>query len=190
MKEHATGRVVELDTIHRFRNHWEAEASLGLRHGDPLALRTYLDFDRIRAAPLDEHLDTIATTWITAHHNGQRLAITTTSNEHVAAINRTIHEYRDWLDELGPDTVTERGRMRSGVGDVIVTRRNERHLHTTTGDSVRTPDTPNRWFDWKARRQRVLHRPVPDVTASPHLSAARSANDGCQNPPPTARSTT
>ena len=120
MKEHATGRVVELDTIHRFRNHWEAEASLGLRHGDPLALRTYLDFDRIRAAPLDEHLDTIATTWITAHHNGQRWAITTTSNEHVAAINRTIHEYRDWLDELGADTVTNEGGSFRG-------RRRHRH---------------------------------------------------------------
>jgi len=135
----ATGRVVELDTIHRFRNHWEAKASLGLRHGDPTVLGTYLDYDRIRAAPLAEHLDTIATAWITANQNGERLAITTTSNEHVAAINQTIQQHRDFLDELGPNSVTGQGGS-FRIGDVIVTRRNERHLHTTTGDSVRNRD--------------------------------------------------
>ena len=34
----ATGRTIELDTIHRFHNQWEAAASLKLRHGDPTGL--------------------------------------------------------------------------------------------------------------------------------------------------------
>ena len=74
---------MELDTIHRFRNPWEADASLGLRHGDPAVLNTYVEFDRIRAAPLVEHLDDIASAWITAHSVGERLAITATTNEQV-----------------------------------------------------------------------------------------------------------
>ena len=37
----ATGRTIELDTIHRFRNQWEAAASLKLRHGDPTGLDAY-----------------------------------------------------------------------------------------------------------------------------------------------------
>ena len=56
----ATGRTIELDTSHRFRNHWETEASLQLRHGNPDGLNGYLDHDRIRAAPLAEHLGNIA----------------------------------------------------------------------------------------------------------------------------------
>ena len=107
----ATGRVVELDTIHRFRNPWEADASLGLRHGDPAVLNTYVEFDRIRAAPLVEHLDDIASAWITAHSAGERLAITATTNEQVAAINHTIHEYRDFAGQLGADWVDRGGRV-------------------------------------------------------------------------------
>ena len=135
----ATGRVVELDTIHRFRNPWEADASLGLRHGDPAVLNTYVEFDRIRAAPLVEHLDDIASAWITAHSVGERLAITATTNEQVAAINQTIHEYRDFAGQLGSDWIAGEGGSFC-VGDVIVTRRNERHLHTSTGDTVRNRD--------------------------------------------------
>ena len=43
----ATGRTIELDAIHRFRNGWEAAASLKLRHGDPTGLDAYLDHDRV-----------------------------------------------------------------------------------------------------------------------------------------------
>ena len=48
----ATGRTIELDTIHRFRNTWEAAASLQLRHGDPAGLDAYLDHDRIDRRPV------------------------------------------------------------------------------------------------------------------------------------------
>jgi ATP-dependent exoDNAse (exonuclease V) alpha subunit len=47
----ATGRPIELDTIHRFHNDWEAAASLQLRHGDPAGLEPYVDHDRILPAP-------------------------------------------------------------------------------------------------------------------------------------------
>ena len=59
----ATGRVIELDTIHRFHHQWEAAASLKLRHGDPGGLDAYLDHDRIFAAPFDEHVDNLAHYW-------------------------------------------------------------------------------------------------------------------------------
>ena len=56
----ATGRTIELDTIHRFRNDWEAAASLQLRHGDPAGLDAYLTTAGSSPAPFDEHLDNIA----------------------------------------------------------------------------------------------------------------------------------
>jgi conjugative relaxase-like TrwC/TraI family protein len=135
----ATSRTIELDTIHRFRHEWEATASLKLRHGDPTALDAYLDHDRIIPGPLHEHLDNIADAWINTHQQGEHLAITTTTNEHVDAINHTIHQMRLELGQLGPEQL-HLGHTTFCVGDVITTRRNERLLRTTTGDSVRNRD--------------------------------------------------
>ena len=140
----ATGRTIELDTIHRFRNTWEAAASLQLRHGDPAGLDAYLDHDRIFAAPFAEHLDNIALTWAGAHQRGEHLAITTTSNDHVNTINHTVQQRRLDIGQLGHHHLDlhhpEHGPISFHIGDVITTRRNQRHLQTSTGDSVRNRD--------------------------------------------------
>jgi conjugative relaxase-like TrwC/TraI family protein len=136
----ATGRTIELDTIHRFHNQWEAAASLKLRHGDPGGLDAYLDHDRIVAAPFDEHVDNLAHYWAGAHERGEYVAITTTTNDHVDAINTAVHQHRQALGQLG-DTRLELGDgFEVAVGDVITTRRNERFLRTSMGESVRNRD--------------------------------------------------
>ena len=136
----ATGRTIELDTIHRFHNQWEAAASLKLRHGEPGGLDAYLDHDRIVAAPFDEHVDNLAHYWAGAHDRGEYVAITTTTNDHVDAINTAIHDHRRALGQLG-DTRLELGDgCEVAVGDVITTRRNERFLRTTMGESIRNRD--------------------------------------------------
>ena len=136
----ATGRTIELDTIHRFHNPWEAAASLKLRHGDPTGLDAYLDHDRIFAAPFDEHVDNLAHYWAGARDRGEYVAITTTTNDHVDAINTAVHDHRRQLGQLG-DTRLELGDgFEVAVGDVITTRRNERFLRTTMGESVRNRD--------------------------------------------------
>ena len=66
----ATGRVEELEQIHRFTEPWEAAASLMLRAGDPRGLDVYEAHGRIIAGTLDEHLDRIATSWIDRHQAG------------------------------------------------------------------------------------------------------------------------
>ena len=136
----ATGRTIDLDHIHRFNNHWEAAASLKLRHGDPTGLDAYLDHDRVFAAPLVEHLDNIADTWIGAHHRGEQCAITTTTNDHVDAINDHIQQRRLDDGQLGADFASRSVTATFWVGDVVTTRRNERQLHTTAGDTVRNRD--------------------------------------------------
>ena len=135
----ATGRTIELDHIHRFRNYWEAAASLKLRHGDPAGLDAYLAHDRVFAAPLVEHLDNIADTWIGAHHRSEQCSITTTTNDHVDAINAHIQQRRLNSGQLGSDRL-EIGDATFWVGDIVTTRRNQRQLHTTTGDTVRNRD--------------------------------------------------
>ncbi len=134
----ATGRTIELDQIHRFDNEWEAAASLKLRRGDPTGLQPYLDHQRIQPAPFAEHTVNIASYWTAASERGEHIAVTTTTNEHVDAINRAVQTDRLDTGQLG-DGVWY-GDQRLFVGDVIVTRHNQRSLHTTCGDSVRNRD--------------------------------------------------
>ena len=134
----ATGRTIELDQIHRFDNQWEAAASLKLRHGDPTGLQPYLDHDRIHPAPFAEHAINIAHAWIGARTRGEHIAVTTTTNDHVDAINRAVQAHRVETGQLGVGIQHRNGSLH--VGDVVVTRHNQRFLHTSCGDSVRNRD--------------------------------------------------
>ena len=118
----ATGRTIELDTIHRFHHPWEAAASLKLRHGDPTGLDAYLDHDRIFAAPFDEHVDNLAHYWAGARDRGEYVAITTTTNDHVDAINAAVHDHRRQLGQLGDGCLELGDGCELAVGDVITTR--------------------------------------------------------------------
>lgn len=129
----------ELDTIHRFTHPWETNASLQLRHADPAALQIYAAHGRIHAAPLAEHIDTITAQWVLAFHRNHHLSVTTTTNDHVDLINAAIQQRREELGELGDARAIAEGVV-VHVGDVIVTRRNERNLTTSTGDNVRNRD--------------------------------------------------
>ena len=144
----ATGRPIELDTIHRFHNDWEAAASLKLRHGDPTGLDAYLDHDRILPAPFHEHLDNIATACTPPSHRGEYVAITTTTNDHVDAINHAVQAHRLAAGQLGNQHL-EIGDTSLHVGDVVDDppqptpaphhRRATRSATATTGPSTRSP---------------------------------------------------
>ncbi len=133
----STGRVIELERIHRFTKPWEAAASLKLRRGDPRALDAYQAHGRITPGTLVEHLATIANYWIEHHTQGHTTAITTTTNDHVDAINQLIQrrvEQGD-LDPTWSSPIADGSEAL--VGDIVATRRNDRHLHTSSGDNVR-----------------------------------------------------
>lgn len=133
-----TGRTHHLDRIHRFTNQWEAAASLLLRHGDPRAIDTYYSHGRVTAGTLDEHIDTIARTWLDMTTSGATVAVTASTNTHVDALNAAIQQARLDHGHIDPDrSVRIAGGEYACVGDVIVTRRNNRHLTTTTGEPVR-----------------------------------------------------
>ena len=90
----ATGRTLELDTIHRFRNQWEAAASLKLRRGDPAALDAYEAHGRIVAGTLENHLARVAAMWIDHHETGRSIAVVASTNDHVDTINHAIQRAR------------------------------------------------------------------------------------------------
>jgi conjugative relaxase-like TrwC/TraI family protein len=135
-----TGRVDELERLHRFSQPWEAAASLLLRSGDPRALDAYEGHDRIIPGNLADHLAHIASTWIghRRHRHGGSLAVVASTNEHVDVINRAVQTARLATGELdrARTTVIAAGE-RAYVGDVVATRRNDRTLVTSTGETVR-----------------------------------------------------
>ncbi len=134
-------RTVELEQVHRFTEPWEAAASLRLRRGDPAVLSEYRWRGRIEPGSLDKHLRTIGDRWAEALVKGRSLAITTTTNEHATLINHHVQTARLEGGALtGQPAVAADGDVY--VGDVVMTRRNERTLTTTAGDTVRNRD---RW---------------------------------------------
>ena len=133
-----TGRCIELTRIHRFDQAWEAAASLQLRHGDPRGLNAYFDHGRVIADTFDNHLARIADLWLdtTARHG--TAAITASTNEHVDAINTAVQTARINVGQLDTDRAAAIGGGEFAyVGDIVATRRNDRRLHTTTGEPVR-----------------------------------------------------
>ncbi len=134
-------RTVELEHVHRFTEPWESAASLRLRRGDPAVLSEYLWHGRVEPGTLDQHLRTIGRQWAEAQTKGRSLAITTTTNEHATLINHHIQNTRLKTGALtGMPAAAADGEV--FVGDVVMTRRNDRTLTTTAGDSVRNRD---RW---------------------------------------------
>jgi ATP-dependent exoDNAse (exonuclease V) alpha subunit len=137
----STTRVHELVRIHRFTNAWEADASLLLRAGTPAALDRYEEHDRIRPGTLDDHLDRVAADWISLTGARRTVAVTASSNEHVDALNNTIQHARLAAGHLDPGSaVPIAGGERAHVGEVVVTRRNDRRLITSSGETVRNRD--------------------------------------------------
>lgn len=137
-----TGRVHELDRIHRFTEPWEPAASLKLRRGDPRALDDYIAHDRIIPGTFDEQVALVVDRWSQTHAAGETLAITASSNDHVDRINTAIQSARAAAGDIDPTTLAPIGGTEFAcVGDVVVTRRNNRRLTTTTGDVVRNRET-------------------------------------------------
>jgi hypothetical protein len=136
-------RVHELARLHRFTTRWEAAASLRLRVGDPGVLDVYESRGRITSGRLDDHLYRVADEWLAVTAAGQTIAITASTNAHVDALNAVIQRARLAAGHLDPDPAAA---IAAGecvhVGDVIVTRRNDRQLLTTAGQPVRNRD---RW---------------------------------------------
>lgn len=137
-----TGRVHELATIHRFRHRWERAASLRLRAGNPDALDAYFDHGRVGAGTFAALSDDIARQWIDHSAAGRSVAVVAETNEHVDALNHAIQGLRRQHGQLGTRTTRIAGGESAAVGDVVVTRRNDRTLRTSRGEPIRNRD---RW---------------------------------------------
>lgn len=128
------GHPERLDMVWRFRNEWEREASLRLRTGDPTVLGEYAANDRIHGAPGEDAADSAYTAWLTDKRAGLSTILIASDNATVAELNTRAQADLAASGNVDVEqTVTLRGEVTAGAGDLVLARRNDRSLRDETG---------------------------------------------------------
>lgn len=128
---HDRADAPELIDVHRFVHDWEKTASLGLRQGNPEAIDLYVAHDRLRDGSTEAMADAAYEAWRADTRAGRATVLISDSNEAVALLNvraRTELILEGSVDALRE--VTLHDGTRAAVGDTVITRRNDRRLHT------------------------------------------------------------
>ena len=121
----------ELIDIHRFNNEWEKTASLDLRHGRTDIIDTYLDHDRIHDGDENTMTDTAYAAWREDTATGLVSVLIAETNETVTALNNRARADLILDGTLHPSREVElNDGSLAGIGDTIITRRNDRRLRT------------------------------------------------------------
>jgi conjugative relaxase-like TrwC/TraI family protein len=133
--------AVELDQVHRFRRHWERQASLRLRTGNPGVLVEYDRRGRIHGGS-QQHMEVeIIESWQQAREQGETVALMANNTDTVTRLNQLAQQARIQTGELDPKAPRRRVRgLQLLVGDEVVTRRNDRRLRTDQGLMVKNRD--------------------------------------------------
>ena len=137
----ADSHAVELTGVRRFAHDWERDASLRLRARDPNVIATYQEHGRVVDSDRLDVLDQAATAWLHAQVAGESLVVCATERVTVSAICDTVRAARVRAGEVELGGIAAGGQV-VGVGDEIVTLRNDRTLTTASGGWVRNGD---RW---------------------------------------------
>ncbi len=133
----------ELVEILRFEHDWEAAATAALRVGDTDVIGTYLHHDRVRSGGTDEMTDAAYDAWRTDIRAGLSSVLVTEATATVTRLNQRARAGRILNGETEASREVELADgNRASVGDLIITRRNQRHLRSLRGGWVRNGD---RW---------------------------------------------
>lgn len=133
--------AVRLDELMRFSDPAEAEASLALRHGDASALGFYFDRDRIHVGSRLSSTAEVFEAWSKDRAKGLDALMLAPTRELVSELNQRARWAR--LNYTNPETETTiADEVRASVGDLIITRRNDRRLPISATDWVKNGD---RW---------------------------------------------
>ena len=136
-----THGALHLAELHRFTNPAEAAASLALRDGDASALNFYLDHDRIHVGDIAKTTEDAFTAWVQDRSAELDAIMLAPTRQLVAELNRRARDHR-----LDHTPTSSEVRLADGnhasVGDVIITRANDRRLRIAATDWVKNGD---RW---------------------------------------------
>ena len=135
-----THGALRLTELHRFTDPAEAAASLTLREGKPEALRFYLDHGRVHVGDLATTVEDAFNAWVSDRAAGLDAIMLAPTRELVAELNARARAHR--LDHSTASEVSLADGNRASVGDVIITRSNNRRLRLSATDWVKNGD---RW---------------------------------------------
>ncbi|WP_457101771.1 MobF family relaxase [Microbacterium sp. P5_E9] len=121
----------ELADVHRFRHPWEKEASLDLRNGRLQALDAYGSHDRIVGGDADAMSDAAYIAWLHDIVSGTSSVLIAETGVTVGALNRRARAelILSGSVEAGAE-VSLRGEVAASVGDIVITRKNDRRLRS------------------------------------------------------------
>ena len=120
--------VPELGAARRFTHAWERQAASLLRVGDSEALRYYVHHGRIADGDHDTMVDKAYTAWAADEAAGKTSLLLAGDTDTVRALNHRAHTDLIMSGRVTPTGTQLHDGLVAGVGDRIVTRRNNRHL--------------------------------------------------------------
>ncbi|WP_447924965.1 MobF family relaxase [Georgenia muralis] len=137
------GDLAELVEVRRFVHAWEKHASLALRDGDVAAIDAYAGRGRIVEGTTETMIDAAYRAWQHDLTAGRSSILVTEAAESVRHLNERARAERvqQGLTATGREAAL-REEVRASVGDVVITRRNDRRLRTGPDTWVRNGD---RW---------------------------------------------
>jgi hypothetical protein len=138
----ASHGAVRLTELHRFTDPAEAAATLTLRDGRPEALGFYLDRRRVHIGDPTTTLDKVFKAWQADRSHGLDAIMLAPTRELVSRLNQRAQDHRRAGAAPGRQ-VALADRNQASVGDLIITRQNDRRLRVTATDWVKNGD---RWI--------------------------------------------
>ncbi len=131
----------ELSEVRRFRAEWEQKATLRLRAGDTDVIELYAQRGRVLGGERHEMVDEAFSRWRAARAAGESVVVCAPDRSTVDAFCLRARAALVASGEVEADGIAV-NRHVIGVGDEILTARNDRSLVTTGGGFVRNGD---RW---------------------------------------------
>ncbi|GAA3519159.1 MobF family relaxase [Nocardioides daeguensis] len=143
----ATHGALQLTELVRFKDPAEGAASLALREGKAEALGFYLDRDRVHVGDLATMTEDVFAAWQADRAAGLDSIMLAPTRDLVSELNQQARAHR--LDGIDPADVAASGPVRrlgdgneASIGELIITRENDRRLRTSATDWVKNGD---RW---------------------------------------------
>jgi hypothetical protein len=137
----ASHGAVRLSELHRFTDPAEAAATIALRDGRSEALGFYLDRQRIHVGDPTTTLDSVFDAWQADRAAGLDTIMLAATRELVSRLNQRAQDHRLAGATPGQQVELADGNQAS-VGDLIITRANDRRLRISATDWVKNGD---RW---------------------------------------------
>ena len=124
------GLAPELTDVRRFHHAWEKRASVELRTGSADAIDAYQANERIAEGDRDQMLDALYLAWKDDTESGQTSLMIAGDLGTVSELNARARADRVTAGAVTEDGLTVAGGGTAGVGDLVVTRQNDRRLST------------------------------------------------------------